>query len=279
MPAKRKLSYNERYKRARTQGRAYKGMVNVLTRSGSKRPPVRYAVLTRTVNRVNKIYNMIETKECTHKIESGLAVGDRIMFTHNQLFILNIEPFRLAQGAGDSMGAGLQANRIGDKISIKGLMIKGQVETAQYRPKVYFRIALVRCAKGDVPDRTTFFKNNCDNKMLDQVNTERYSIIAQRVMNITVQGQNPTSWNNVSVNGEPVDSYKGGIGTRNFTMWIPGYKIVRGGNMQFENNAFQPKFFDYKLVCLAYDHVATAQDVNQVLQCNCIYTKCYFKDA
>lgn len=278
MPAvkRSRLSYNARYKRARRTGTMYRGLATQLLRRGRVYAAQKKAPLTK---RVNNLYRMIETKEATHKIESGLAVADRIMLTHNQLFILNIEPFRLAQGAGDAMGNGLQANRIGDKISIKGLMIRGQIETAQNRPKVYFRIALVRCAKGDVPDRTTFFKNNCDNKMLDQVNTERYSIIAQRVMNVTVMGQNATLWNNVSFSGEPNNSNLGGIGTRNFSMWIPGHKIVRGGNMQFENNSFQPKFFDYKIVCLAYDHVATAQDVNQVLQANCIYTKCYFKDA
>lgn len=281
MPAKRKsgLTYNQRYKRARTQGRAYKGMVNVLTRGGGSKPRVRYGVLTRTVNRVNNLYRMIETKEATHKVESGIAVGDRLLLNHNLSVNLTIEPFKLAQGAADAMGEGLQANRIGDRISIRGLMIKGQVETAPNRAKVYFRIMLIKAAKGDTVDRSTLFKNNCSNKMLDQVNTERFTILAQRVMNVTVTGQNSTTWNQLTLTGEPNDSSRGGIGTRNFSMWIPGNKIVKGGNMQFENNSFQPKFFDYKIVCLAYDHVATAQDVNAVLQLNCIYTKLYFKDA
>lgn len=276
MPAKRKASsYAARYKRARTTGTYNRG-TQALANRLKKRV---YNVNRSVVKRVNNLYRMIETKECTHKVESGLAVGDRIMVAHNQIGVLSIEPFKLAQGAGDAMRDGLQANRIGDKITIKGLMIRGQVECAQYRPKVFFRIMLIKAAKGDTIDRDTLFKNNCSNKMLDQVNTERFTIVAQRIMNITVQGQNPTSWNNVSVNGEPVDSYKGGIGTRNFTIWVPGNRIVRGGNMQFQDNNFQPKFFDYKIVVLAYDHVATAQDVNNILQVNCIYTKCYFKDA
>lgn len=98
-------------------------------------------------------------------------------------------------------------------------------------------------------------------------------------MNVKVDNGQAGTWNNVLVNGEVGDSSRGGIGTRNFSIWVPGPKIVSGGNMQFENNSFQPKFFDYKIVCVAYDHVATAQDTNDVLQLNVIYTKCYFKDA
>lgn len=280
MPVKRKsLSYNARFKRARMGMKTQAGYRRMLSRNLPSRFGGPYRGVAIVTKRVNQLYRMIETKEATHKIESGLAVGDRYLIYHNLPYVLSIEPFRLAQGAADAMGEGLQANRIGDRISIKGLMIRGQVETAQLRPKVYFRIMLVKCAKGDTIDRTTLFKNNCANKMLDQVNTERFTIIAQRIMNIQVTNQGATTWNNVNFNGETNDSNRGGIGTRNFTIWVPGNRIIKDGNMQFENNAFQPKFFDYKIVVLAYDHVATAQDANQILQLNCIYTKCYFKDA
>lgn len=279
MPYKRSRSlssFSSRAKRARRTGSMYKGQINLGARALTRITRIRAAGLTK---RVNNLYRMIETKECTHKVESGLAVGDRLLIYHNNIYVPGIEPFRLAQGAADSMNEGLQANRIGDRISIRGLMIKGQVECAQFRPKVYFRIMLIKAAKGDTITRATLFKNNCDNKMLDQVNTERFTILAQRVMNVKVDNGQAGIWNNVSVDGVVGDSTRGGIGTKNFSMWIPGRKICSGGNMQFENNAFQPKFFDYKIVCVAYDHVATAQDVNQVLQVNVLYTKCYFKDA
>lgn len=281
MPGKRKStqSYNARFKRARMGMKTQAGYRRLLSRNLPSRFGGPYRGVAIVTKRVNQLYRMIETKEATHKLESGLAVGDRYLIYHNNTYILPIEPFRLAQGAADAMGEGLQANRIGDRISIKGLMIRGQVETAQLRSKVYFRIMLVKAAKGDTIDRTTLFKNNCSNKMLDQVNTERFTVLAQRIMNVTVTGQNPATWNNTNFNGETNDSYRGGIGTRNFTIWVPGNRIIKDGNMQFENNSFQPKFFDYKIVVLAYDHVATAQDTNQILQLNCIYTKCYFKDA
>lgn len=278
MPYKRKSmsSYNYRAKRARKTGSYLQGRINLGKRTIQQVRSRRSSNLT---SRVNNLYKMIETKECTHKVESGLAVGDRYLLYHNNPYVLGIEPFKLAQGAGDAMGEGVQVNRIGDRITVRGLMIRGQVETAQLRPKVYFRIMLIKAAKGDTIDRTTLFKNNCSNKMLDQVNTERFTILAQRVMNVRVDNGQAGIWNNVSVNGEVNDSGRGGIGTKNFSIWVPGSKIIKDGNMQFENNGFQPKFFDYKIVCLAYDHVATAQDVNQILQINCVYTKCYFKDA
>ncbi len=44
---------------------------------------------------------------------------------------------------------------------------------------------LVKCAKGDLPTRTTLFLNNADNKMIDELNTERYSIIASKIFTVT----------------------------------------------------------------------------------------------
>lgn len=279
MPAKRKstVSYNTRFKRARMQMRTQAGYRKLLSRNLPPRfggPKVRYAVLTK---RVNQLYGMIETKEMTFKIETAqpLGAGTTYYLKHNDVYNVPIQPFRCAQGAADAMGEGLQANRIGDKVTIRGLSIRGMMHNTPDRPKVYYRIMLLRCAKGDTVDRSTLFKNCCDNKMVDQVNTERFSIIGQKVFNCQASngGGAPV------VNGVPQGFMVAGQCTRTFSMWIPGSKIVRNGNLQYENNAFQPKFFDYKIVVLAYDHTNSLQDTSNVGFINVLYTKCYFKDA
>ena len=175
------------------------------------------------------------------------------------------------------MQEGNQANRIGDQITIKGMMVKGFIENALNRPKVYYRVMLVRCAKGDTIDRGTLFKGNCSNKMLDQVNTERFTIIAQKIFNVGSSNAAPTS---VNTAGEPESSTtRPGISTKTFSMWIPGTKFGKGGNVQFENNSYQVKFYDYRFVFVAYDWFGTPQDINNVGYINCFYTKTYFKDA
>lgn len=272
-PIKRKLSYNARYKRARTTGTMYRGVLAGTLRRG-KMLSRRKSSLTK---RVNNLYNMIETKEITWKLESTRSPLVQHFMAHNQVTLWSQNPLQVSQGAADSMAEGNQANRIGDKITIKGMMVKGFIENALSRPRVYYRIMLIRCAKGDTIDRATLFKGNCANKMLDQVNTERFTIVAQKTFNISNTGDGSVT--TVDAAGQPGDSTRASIGTKTFNMWIPGGKFGKGGNIQFENNAYQVKFYDYRFVFVAYDWFGTPQDINNVGYINCFYTKTYFKDA
>lgn len=276
-PIKRKSgsSYSARYKRARTQGRAFRGTMNLLTRAYNKRAMARPVVLTRTINRVNNLYRMIETKEITWKLEST-ALSKNYM-SHNQVTLWSQNPLQVSQGAADSMAEGNQANRIGDQITIKGMMVKGFFENALSRPKVFYRVMLIRAAKGDTISRDTLFKGNCSNKMMDQVNTERFTIVAQKTFNIQPSNNMTTS---ADLAGNPSENNdRAGIATKTFQMWIPGAKFGKGGNVQFENNSYQVKFYDYRFVFLAYDWLGTPQDTNNIGLVNCFYTKTYFKDA
>lgn len=135
---------------------------------------------------------------------------------------------------------------------------------------------VIKCAKGDTIDRTTLFKGDSTNKMIDQINTERFTIIAQKIFNI-VPALNTASV--VGVNGVLTNSSYAGIATKTFKLWIPGRKFGRGGNVIFEDASTQPKFFDYRLVFVAYDWFGTPQDINTVGKINELYTKLYFKDA
>lgn len=268
---RKSLSYNYRAKRARMRGTMTSGARKVRSRA-MYRPAFKY-----TIKRVNALYKMIETKENTRSSAANVALP------HNNVYVVQasngvvFDIFRQDQGVGDPM-QGNFGNRIGDQINVKGVMLKGFVENALGRPKVFYRIMLLRGAKGETFSRDTIFKGDSGNRMIDQVNTERFSVIAQKVF--TVSASNVAASGAEVVNGAPLIATAGGVGTRTFKFWIPGSKFGRNGHIQYENGAVnQVKFFDYRVVMLVYDWYGTPQDVNNVGRLNEMYSKLYFKDA
>jgi hypothetical protein len=277
MPLKRSRStssFRSRAKRARRTGSMLKGQIGLGRRVMTRIKTIRLA------SKVNQLTRMIETKHFTWR--TSVNVG----LPHNNVTIVqqqsggDLNPFRSAQSTDDPMGVG--GSRIGDSIAVKGLLIRGFIENALSRSKVHYRIMLVRCAKGDTPNRANLFAGDSTNKMIDQVNNERFSIVSQKLFNVSAAG---APANTVLVNGDPFDNgppdnNTAGQGTKIFKMWVPGYKFGPGGNVKFENSSqTQVKFYDYRLVIVAYDWYGTPQDVNNVGIINEIYTKLYFKDA
>lgn len=211
--------------------------------------------------------------------EGSIQTGNDIGLYHNNIRVLvnsvgaEFNPLFTQQGSGDPMGAN-NGNRIGDKITVRGLLIKAMFELPFGRSKTHFKIFLVKKARGDTLDRATFFKGDTDNKMLDQINTERFTIVAAKYFTITAGNSGATGAN---VAGEPTGT-TGGQGTRIIKLWVPGYKFGRGGVVTYEDAASIPKFFDYRIVCMAYDWYGTPQDLNVVGKCQELFTKLYFKD-
>jgi len=277
MPLKRKSgsSYAARAKRARLTGTMTKGARAMYRRKFTRKPRMLM------MKKVNSLYKMIETKHMTWRTSPNVSLP------HNNVYIVqqqsggDLNIFRSALGTDDPMGVG--GSRIGDSIACKGVLIRGFFENALQRSKVHFRVMLVRCAKGDAPTRTNLFTNDSDNKMIDQVNNERFTIVAQKIFNI--QNSNPGQADNVATNGAPTTvatnvAWFGGQGTKTFKMWIPGYKFGNNGVIKYENaSQTQVKFYDYRIVIVTYDWFGTPQDVNNVGKINELYTKLYFKDA
>lgn len=247
---KSKLPYAKRAKYARKTGRT--GYANVL----------------RVSQRVNNLYRMIETKESLQTITRNTAL------THNAVAVI-LNPIVVGQGTTDSMSG--SNNRLGDRISVKGVLIKGMFENALNRPKVFYRVIVTKSAKGDTINTSTLFKGDSPNKMIDQVNTDRYTIIAQKCF--TISSSNTTAVT-VNVDGSVATGNPAGIATKTFKMWIPGFKFGPGGNLQFEDgSSAQPKLFDYRLSVLVYDWFGSDGTSPQVGRINDIYSKIYFKDA
>jgi hypothetical protein len=84
------------------------------------------------------------------------------------------------------------------------------------------------------------------NKMLDTVNLERYSILAQKWFKI--KAANAAGNSSVGVSGfnslNDV-SIVMSRATKIVKLWIPGEKFARSKIIKYDNNGTQAKFFDY----------------------------------
>ncbi len=91
------------------------------------------------------------------------------------------------QGVSDPNNAAT-ANRIGDEINLKGIKCSIMVELNERYSDVTFRLMVVKSAKGDVPTFTTLFNGLSGNKMMDTLNTERYTIMYQKYFKLKAAG-------------------------------------------------------------------------------------------
>lgn len=222
-----------------------------------------------TSAKVNNLYRMIETKETTVTNSSNSALD------HNELTLLS-NPFTINQGNTDPMSG--TGTRVGDRITVKGCLFTGMVECALNRPKVFVRIMLVKAGRNDDPTTAILFKGDSGNKMIDQVNTDRFTLLYNKTF--TVETSNAPTAVTVNVDGSVATGNPGGIGTRMFKCWVPGYKFGKGGNVQFEDGSTsQPKFFTYRWCMLVYDWYGTPELTTTVAKLNSAYTKLYYKDA
>lgn len=227
--------------------------------------------------RIRRLESTIETKESTW------STNDNVSLPHNNVVMLTgssslpLNPFRFANnGTGDPMSDNT-GSRIGDRITVKGLKIKFFIENALQRSRVYYRVMLLKGPRGATFDRTNIFKGAASNKMIDMIDTEKFTIVWQKVFTINVASAAAST---VDLNGVTQGGPYQGIGTKLISAWIPGRRFARGGNIQYENGSVDTvKFYDYRFCVLAYDWYGTPQDVNNVGKVNDLMMKLYFKDA
>lgn len=275
MPAtKRKsnLSYAARAKRAR----AFNAPASQRARLADRRRPL---VLTKLVSQVNRLTRTIETKQAQWASLTNVGLPHNNTYTVLQAGGIQLNPLRTVTGTDDPM-TGNSGSRIGDKITVKGMAICGMVELPARRSKTHIRIMVVKCPRGQEPSRANaLFQGNCTNKMLDTVNTEKFTILWQTRFNLSPSNVGFTGIA-PNVDGTPSGGMPAGIATRLFKGWIPGKRFGKGGVVTYEDaSSINPKFFDYRVVILAYDWFGTPQDINNVALLNEMYTKIYFKDA
>ena len=91
--------------------------------------------------------------------------------------------WEITQGTQDPNNAGTN-NRIGDEIMLNGVSIKYMVELNERYSDATFRMFVMKKAKGDTLNASTFFTGTSGNKMIDTINTERFTVVKSKTFKI-----------------------------------------------------------------------------------------------
>lgn len=260
-----KGSYLSRGRKAVRMQNVTGGFTTARGMLGNSKASTRYSI----ARRVFGLERMVETKE-------GAFSTSNVNIPHNNVYIWSQNVLATVNGTADPMLG--TPNRIGDQITVKGISACFFVEGSLQRSKVHFRIMLLKGPRGASFDRADIFKGMTGNKLIDQLNTEKYTVVAQK--RFDVSPPNTGAYSIGALTGVPVSATASGItGNKIVKFWIPGRKFGRGGHVQYENASANPKFFDYRWVLFAYDWYGTPQDTNNVGFLNECWSKLYFKDA
>ena len=225
-------------------------------------------IATRQINKT------VETKRGLYTSTDGTEIS------HNNFITVNSALLATTQGVEDEMNT--MGKRIGDEINLTGVSIKLMLELNERYSDVTFRVLVVKCAKGDAPTRANLFTGTSGNKMLDTINKERYTVLAQEYVQMKTPGygtQGGVVGGGPGLNhaSEPNPSLS--RATRIVRMYIPGTKFSKTGRIKYENDSSQVKFFDYHLLVYAYSNYSTLQDIWNVGRLNDCIVQLYYKDA
>lgn len=254
--------------------RKYKQVKRAITKKYGKSSVPAVKTIQAAVRRAltQKLNKTIETKTSCYTESDGAE-----MF-HNTLYVRNSTLLKTTQGLGDSENSQVN-NRIGDKINLIGLSVKIMFELNERYSGATFRIFIVKSAKGDTPTQANFFNNLSGNKMIDTINTERFTVLAMKCFQIkqTSTGMGEAGIQDVGsgyTKGTPLISRA----TKIVKLWVPAKKLLRGRTLTYENNSQQPRFYDYHLMYFAYSNYSTTVNY-YVARINDEVIQLYYKDA
>lgn len=221
----------------------------------------------------------VETKHSVYTSTDGTEI------THNNFISLDNSLLATSQGVTDPLNTNIN-NRIGDEIMLKGIKLKGMVELNERYSDVTIRIMVVKAAKGDVPARNTLFNGVSGNKMLDTINSERYTVLAQKYIKLKAPGMgtqgpaiiDPLYGPSGYTRAQDADQVLSRA-TKIWKMWIPGSRFKKNRKIVYENGSSQVKFFDYYVLMYAYSNYGANQDVWNVARSNDYIKEMYYKDA
>jgi len=235
------------------------------------------------VKKMRQVAKATVNRNIETKTSQDVSVEGYEIF-HNNFVTLSSTLLKTTLGTAD-LDSGI-GQRIGDDINLRGVSIKMMLELNERYSDVTFRVLCVKCARGDVPTRGTLFVGNSGNKMMDDLNRERYTIIGQKYVKMRAPNA-ATTGGGIGIPSTGINSLNDGSGhhevisraTKIVRMWIPGSKFSRSGKITYVNSGSDPKFFDYHVVCYAYSNYSTAQDVYYVGRVNEFISRMYYKDA
>lgn len=244
--------------------------------------------LANTVKAIVKkqLNKVVETKKSVHSNTDGIECY------HNNFITVDDEPLFTSQGTADPNATDNQ-NRIGDKVLCKGVSMKMMVELNERYSDVTCRLVLIRSSRNDTPTRATLFCGASGNKMLDTINTERFTIIAQKFFKLKAPNQTVVSTSGTTSEVSSALGGNAGIeypaqsdwratlsrATKIIKLWIPGYKFGKGGVITYDSGGNKPKLYDYHLFLYSYSNYTTNQDLWYVSRLNDYVCTMYFQDA
>jgi len=264
MPPKTKRTYKKR---------------SLNKRYGKARAAPAASVLQAAIRRT--LFRNAESKNTQSSANDNLPIGHNSFVNVSQNNILYT-----SQGTTDPENNNLQ-NRIGDKITLTKVECRGMFELDQRYSDVSYRIMVVKSAKGDTPSTATMFMGISGNKMLDNFNYERYTIIYQKWGKITSRNTGAINYmGGASYVGSGLNDTTAGVqttqsrATKIIKFEIPVKKFSKDGVIQYEaNNSAQQKFFDYNIFVYAYSNYATSEALGwNVMWVNDFFTRLTYKD-
>jgi len=132
--------------------------------------------LTRLNQRMNAISRTIETKSGCQPFADGFELG------HNSALSYSTNILKTLTGVADSENT--IGQRIGDKITLQSVTIKGMLELNERYSDVSVKVLVIKSAKGDVPDNSNIWQGCSGNKLLDTFNTERFTIMKSKFIKL-----------------------------------------------------------------------------------------------
>lgn len=223
------------------------------------------------------LFKIAETKKGTNSITDGQEIA------HNTYISLADNLIATTQGTknpDDNTGL----NRIGDQIQLQGVSLKFMIELNERYSDVTFRLMVIKCARGDIPTRATLFNGASANKMLDTVNTDRYTIMSQKWFKLkapntgALGGETGGIGSGLKLHSDTLNEVVTSRATKIVKHWIPGSKFTKSKILQYEDGSPMAKFFEYRAVLYAYSNYTTLQDLYNVARLNDVVKVMYFKD-
>jgi len=249
------------------------------------RKPVKRTIKKKSLKNIVSKMIKANAKKTLEVKKSVFTSDDGVQVAHNNFVTLDNNILSTSQGTGAGE-ATIFNNRIGDRITLRGIKLTMMIELNERYSDVTFRLLVIKCAKGDIPTRATLFNNISGNKMLDTINKERYTILHSKIFKIKAPNiaSNGVASGGALTGAGTFDMLNGqqtllSRGTRIVKAWLPYKAFSKSGVITYEDGSSQVKFFDYRVVLYAYSNYSTLQDVFNVGRVNDYIKQTYFTDA
>jgi len=179
-----------------------------------------------------------ETKTC-HSIAENLQLYHNV--PHIRFSLL-----RTSQGITDAdTGTNSYSNRIGDEIVARGIAIKLWIANKLDRPNIMYRLVVCKYESSITPTSSLIFKGANPNKMMDNLNKEKITIVYQKIFSLqTGMSAAGDAAGNPFV-GKECHTYR--------KIWIP----LNNKKVLYDDGGQVPKFTDYLFTITPYDSYGT----------------------